>query len=152
MQEKILELIIYLMKEFDGEMSDINEVDTITSDLVDKGFSEYEIGIALSLIFENNQESDYHGEIDDEAFRILNSVEQYVLTPEIHGYLISLKELGLINISDIEFVIQKEFLLELVPAKLSIVKQIVADLIVQLEPYESSFQNKFVFSGNNTIQ
>lgn len=152
MQERILELIMFLMEEINTGSDSIFEIDSITHELKQKGFSEYEIGIALSWIFEQETESNFRKEsIDNDAFRILNSVEKYQLKPDVYGYLINLKQLKIINNTDLENIIQQLFQLDHSNIDLELTKHLVANMVVQLESFEGKFNNKFVFSGNNTV-
>lgn len=152
MQERILELIIFLMEEINSDSGPNFEMDHITHELRLKGFSDYEIGIALSWIFDHSDDKSFKEEsIDNDAFRILNSVEKYQLPPEIYGYLISLKQLKLINNTDLENIIQHLFQIERSSLDLDLTKHIVANMLIQLESFEGKFQNKLIFSGNNTV-
>jgi len=151
MQERILELIIYLMEELNADQTIGYEVDFITSELKRKGFSEYEIGIALSWVLEKVSDEYKEESIDNDAFRMLSASEKFSLSPEVHGYLISLKQIQLINNTDLENIIQHLSQLEQSDISLDLVKYIIAHQLIHLEPFEGQFSYKLMFNGTNSV-
>lgn len=153
MQERILELIVYLLDELGENINNDSKVNKASDELTKNGFSEYEIGIALAWIQKNSASAIFKQEtIDNDAFRVLNSFEKYILTPEVHGYLITLKKLDLINNTDLEYILQKLFQIEQIPVQLDVAKNVIAELLIQLETFDYSQTYNFLFDGNQTVQ
>src|SRR5438046_4866387 len=105
--EKIIEIIVYLLAEI-KENKHIGEADM--ENLSKLGYTQNEINTAFSWIYTKI----YAGEkiFNDEntrskSFRMLHDVEKNVVTPEAYGYLIQLRELGVITDMDIEVIIDK---------------------------------------------
>ncbi|MEW6061914.1 MAG: DUF494 family protein [Bacteroidota bacterium] len=108
MQEKIVEILIYLISELrkNVPMSDID-----LTVLSQRGYSTTEISTAFNWLFEKI--SDGATLITDTApssphsHRVLHDVERMVITSDAYGYLIQLRELGLISDMDIEVIIDR---------------------------------------------
>lgn len=105
--EKIIEIIVYLLGEL-KKHKQLGEAEI--ENLSNLGYTQNEINTAFSWIYskiyagekiftEENKKS--------KSFRMLHDVEKNIITPEAFGYLIQLKELGLINNIDIEVIIDK---------------------------------------------
>jgi len=90
------------------------DFEPLSQDLVNLGYSEQEIETALfwyhsrQLAIEKFTPSD---DFEPHAFRILHDVERSIIRPEAYGYLIELKELGLISLGELDNIIEKSILL-----------------------------------------
>ena len=105
--EKIIEIIVFLLGEL-KKNKQLAEIDL--ENLSSLGYTQNEINTAFGWIYSKI----YAGEkifnedtIKSRSFRMLHDVEKNVIAPEAYGYLIQLKELGLITDMDIEVIIDK---------------------------------------------
>jgi uncharacterized protein Smg (DUF494 family) len=103
MKERIVEILIYLMSEMQ-ENKTLQDIDL--GDLKNKGYTQSEISAAYSWIFENMQNSPPQplpsGRPAGSSRRVLHDAEKLVFSTESQGYLIQLRELGLLDEVDLE--------------------------------------------------
>jgi uncharacterized protein Smg (DUF494 family) len=108
MQEKIVEILIYLIGEI-RKNTPITDIDL--SVLSQRGFSTTEISTAFNWLFEKISHGENivteTGEISSTSHRVLHDAERMVITSEAYGYMIQLRELGLISDMDIEVIIDR---------------------------------------------
>ncbi len=108
MQEKIVEILIYLIGEI-RKNTPITDIDL--SVLSQRGYSTTEISTAFNWLFEKISHGENivteTGEISSTSHRVLHDAERMVITSEAYGYMIQLRELGLISDMDIEVIIDR---------------------------------------------
>ncbi len=108
MKEKVVEILVYIMSEMQDNkrMTDIDLVD-----LKSRGYTQSEISAAFSWLYETMQSNPARRTRSARpsigSQRILHDVERLVLSTESQGYLIQLRELGLLTESDLEAVIER---------------------------------------------
>ena len=110
MKEKVVELLVFIMTEIQ-ENKRINDIDI--SDLRSKGYTQSEISAAFSWLHDNfqlNGSADRHEGRQQGSQRMLHEAEKFSLTTESQGYLIQLRELGLLDERDLETVIERVML------------------------------------------
>ena len=98
MHERLIEVIMYLLKEFKSNRTNEN-YHSLSQELSAKGYSNVEINFALNWIFNNlsqkqgkiNQDIEY----SSRANRLLHQLERIILTPEAYGYLLQMHQLVL---------------------------------------------------------
>jgi Smg protein len=111
MKEKVVEILIYLMSEMQADKR-LNEIDL--ADLKRSGYTQSEISAAFSWLYDNMEVRD--GTVSGAARpsassrRVFHDLERVALSVEAQGYLIQLRELGLLNERDIEAVIERAML------------------------------------------
>jgi uncharacterized protein Smg (DUF494 family) len=151
MQEKIVEILVYLIGELRNNIP-INDIDL--SVLSKKGYSTTEISTAFNWLYEKI--SDGENIITDTApssphsHRVLHDVERAVINAEAYGYMIQLRELGLINDMDIEVLIDRIMMSGYVSIELTEVKTMVAQLMAE---GDDSFNtgSRTMLGGKDTI-
>ena len=78
MQERIIEIIIYLLEEFRHQQSDETYHD-LSSELISRGYTEHEINYAFSWVFNHLQkktaDSQEHFKYSENSNRVLHDVE-----------------------------------------------------------------------------
>ncbi len=108
MQEKIVEIIVFLIHEMRHDKR-LGEIDL--SILSEHGYTDNEISTAFSWLFDkiNLGENLLSEEkiFSDHSHRILHDSERGVITPDAHGYLIQLRELGLLDDMEVELAIDR---------------------------------------------
>jgi uncharacterized protein Smg (DUF494 family) len=111
MKERIVDLLVQLMSEMQVNPR-LSERDL--AELRDKGFTQSEIGEALSWLHDNLKFE--NGSIllpsrrPAGSKRIFHDAEKSALTVQSQGYLIQLRELGLLDDRDLEAVIERAML------------------------------------------
>jgi len=138
MSERVVEILSYIIDEIQSSKSMIRKLDRISTELYHKGYTEDEISSAFSLLFDKIRLN-----FDDfikttrntlpHSFRVLHDVERLIISPQAYGYLIQLRELGLIDEMEMENVIEKSLTMGISTVSLEDVKAIVASLIFNSE-------------------
>lgn len=152
MQERIIEIIVYLLGEFQHKQIDNNYTD-LSKELISRGYTDNEINLAFSWIFNHLQKS---GEEETEfnyhagSTRVLHDLEKLVIAPEAYGYLLQLWHLGMIKEYEMEDVIDRALSMGSTDISLDDVKSIAASLIFNSENF-SAGDGFFFHNGSNTI-
>jgi uncharacterized protein Smg (DUF494 family) len=153
MQNKILELIVYILNEMRLNKS-INEIDQ--KQLHKDGYTEAEINSAFTWviskvstgekIFDNKDPAASSGN----SKRFLNYFENSILTPEASGYIIQMKEIGLLTNNEIELILDKIILAGFQKVSKEDLNYIISSLIFEAEII-SNAQNILIVRNNETI-
>jgi uncharacterized protein Smg (DUF494 family) len=108
MKEKVVELLVYIMSEIQ-ENKRISDIDM--KDLQNKGYTQSEISAAISWIYDNVElaRHDPRGPLiaREGSRRVFHDAEKAVISTEAQGFLLQLKELGLLDARDLELVIER---------------------------------------------
>ncbi|MAT38489.1 MAG: hypothetical protein CL946_02665 [Ectothiorhodospiraceae bacterium] len=151
MQEKIVEIIVYLINEMQNDKR-LGEIDL--RQLSDRGYTENEISTAFSWMFDkiNLGESLVRNEGPDShhSFRILHETERSVITPEAYGYLIQLRELGLLDDMDVEMAIDKIMMAGFGKVDINEIKSVVASIMFDYDDSER-IGSRLMLNSNDTI-
>jgi len=110
MQEKIVELIVVLMREI-RQTHDISKIDV--SKLKDNGYSQSEISTALSWIYDKMNMREPLKKVRGKSarsYRIFHEAERQILTKDARGFLVEMYELGLIDHIDMENIIERSLM------------------------------------------
>ncbi|MFA6542025.1 MAG: DUF494 family protein [Bacteroidota bacterium] len=151
MQEKIVEILVYLISEL-RKNTPIGDIDL--SILSQRGYSTTEISTAFNWLFEKVN----HGDaiITDTApssphsHRVLHEAERLVISSEAYGYLIQLRELGLINDLDIEVLIDRVMMSGYATVSIDEIKLLVVSLLMENDD-SMNFGSRKMLHGNDTI-
>jgi uncharacterized protein Smg (DUF494 family) len=141
------------MKEITDQQSIEATITKLAPDLLEKGFSDLEIGVAATVILQNivNENYKFREAIDNDAVRILNHNEEYFIPPKIHGYLIQLKTLNIITNTDIELILHSLIQEKEIAITMERAKSLVARLIIKYDTLDYSRNRKFVFNSSSSI-
>ncbi len=152
MQERIIEIIVYLLEEFQQKQSNEQYTD-LSKELLSRGYTDSEINFAFSWIFNHLQKS---GEeklefsYEPDSIRVLHDLEKLVIAPEAYGYLLQLLHLGMIKEVDLEDVIEKSLSIGSTHITLEDIKSMAASVIFNPET-NPSLDGFFFHQGTNTI-
>jgi len=136
MEQNIVEILVILLRQYPEGAINNEDFEPLTDDLIDLGYTRQEIETALYWFynrFEVKQNTVIADEIETDAFRILHDVERSILSPEAYGYLIELRSLGIINLSEMDKVIEKAVLLGGRRVSIDDVKTFVATTLMEPE-------------------
>ncbi len=138
MNERLVEILIYIMSEMRRDQSVSKNLDLLSKSLLKEGYSESEISSAFTWLLDRL--SDDSEEILERrepalngSFRHLHEIEKSIISVEAYGYIIQLKELGLINESDFEQVIERALMLGIPTVTIDDMKSIVAAMLFTTE-------------------
>jgi uncharacterized protein Smg (DUF494 family) len=150
MQDKIIEIIVYILSEI-KDRKQLNEIDL---DMLTKnGYTEKEINTAFAWLYTRikHGENIFTGKKDShKSKRFFDEAEKNVLTTEALGYLISLMELGLLSEVDEELILDKIFYSGLQNIEKAELKNIIASLILDFENKSDKLE-RLVLQNNDTI-
>jgi uncharacterized protein Smg (DUF494 family) len=153
MQERLIEIIVFLLGEFTRNENSENYVD-LSKELISKGYSENEINLAYSWIFNHLQAGKENPkdafEYVADSSRLLHDLEKIIISSEAYGYLLQMRHLGLLSDFDLELVIEKAITLGTSDISLDDIKSIAASLVFNSDS-NFNFDGYFYHKGSNTI-
>ncbi len=150
MQDKVIEIIVYILSEI-KEIKQLSEIDINL--LSHKGYSDSEINTAFAWIFSKLDDGElvFKNETDvTRSHRIFNLVEDKIFTVDAKGYLLLLRELGLLSDLDIDLVVEKVFLSGYQRIDIKELKKFIASLILNSES-KSDILSRMILQNNDTI-
>lgn len=156
MDVRLIEVIMYLLKEFNNEESKA-DYNSLSQKLIANGYSNVEINFALNWIFNNLAEkkrpADQSLEYSSRASRLLHELEKIIFTPEAYGYLLQMHQLGLLNDAEFEEVIDEALLNAAPVVGIDDVKRFAALVVFGGDPAKQGAWDGFFYPfGSNTIQ
>jgi uncharacterized protein Smg (DUF494 family) len=154
MQERIIEIIVYLLNELQQVRAQKDKID-LTRDLIVKGYTEGEVNIAFSWIF--NHLKNPPQERTDTDIEYTDHLEDYpefdrlVISPDAYGFLLQLIQLGVIKENDIEMFIERAMAFGKDDLSVDDLKSIVATILFGLDN-RSSFNGYPFYQGDIPLQ
>jgi len=135
MNERVVEILVYIMSEMRGEKAALDHLEIISRDLQQRGYTENEISSAFSWLYERYQNENeelvrHTGATLQGSFRVLHDFESIAITPEGHGYLLQLKHLGILNDAEVELVIERAMTLGAARLSEEAIKSLVASTLL----------------------
>ncbi|MDQ7053280.1 MAG: DUF494 family protein [candidate division KSB1 bacterium] len=144
MNERVVEILVYIMNHLRSKKGNLNQLELLSRDLLDRGYTENEISSAFSWLMER-LEAGYEEIIRQTApassfsFRVLHELEQMIILPEAYGYLLQMKALGLLDDFDVEQVIERAVMLGSSKVDMPAIKAIIASVLAQDLPFDDGF-------------
>jgi len=149
MKEKVVELLIYIMSEIQ-ENKRISDIDMV--DLKTRGYTQSEISAAFSWIYENSDLNATRpaaaGRAGAGSRRVLHDAEKAALATESQGYLIQLRELGLLDEGDFETVIERAMMAGYEKLSVADLREIVASVLFARGGDDPSGSRSMLNSGD----
>jgi uncharacterized protein Smg (DUF494 family) len=152
MNDRVVEILAYIMTEIRGQKSNPDKLELISRDLLQRGYSQHEISFAFSWLFER-----YRGESEEVfsispassgSFRVLHEMEKAVIAPEAHGYLLQLKQLQLVTDVDIENILERAMMAGVARITVEDTKALVASVLFSPEGMRD---RALILEGNGVI-
>lgn len=128
-QVKIVEILLILMGEIRKSGMVKANMELISDELLNQGFSQQEISTAFSWILERTQE---HGETitpRPQSFRVMHELERIFISKEAYGFLLQLYHIGLLTYDDFEKVIERSLLESTPQLDIEGIKLIIAEIL-----------------------
>ncbi len=150
MQEKVIEIIVFILSQL-GESKGIGEIDI--GKLSGDGYTDAEINSAFAWIFSKIESGQPVFRPENPApgsKRFFHTYEKKILTKDAIGYLIQLRELGILSDTDIETVIDRLISAGYHRAGSDEVKLIVSSIIFESEN-GSDLRYKLILQNNETV-
>ena len=136
--EKVMEIIVFLMKHMQDEKGRFSDIADVSQTLVGHGYTQQEVNTAFAWLFDRLQAQaevvvDSTNPLQPKPNRILHAVEQLIIEPEAYGYLLELRELGLISDSQTELIIERATLTGARSITRDDIKTITAPILLESE-------------------
>ena len=150
MQDKVVEIIVYILSEI-KEINQLNDIDV--NKLAEKGYSDSEINTAFAWIYSKLDEGELIFKDDSgetRSHRAFNKVEDKIFTVDAKGYLLLLRELGLLDDLDIDLVIEKVLLSGYRIINISELKKFITSIVLNSES-KSDVLTRMILQNNDTI-
>ncbi len=150
MHDKVIEIIVYILNEI-GDSKQINEIDL--NKLSIDGYSETEIITAFAWILskaDTGEKLFNEPSFTSGSHRFFHNSEKNVFTTGGMGYLIQMKELGIISDTEEEQIINKILLAGYQKAGPEEVKLILSTLLFETEDNRGSL-NRLILNNNDTV-
>lgn len=150
MYERVVEIILFLVNELHSNKQ-LSEVDV--SGLMRKGYTQTEISTAFSWLFDRisvGQEVVPSDNRERTSHRILHEIEKMVITREAHGYLLQCHQLGLINTSNMEILIERVMATGFTSVGVEEMKTFIAGILFDIEDPQGN-NSRIFFDGEDTI-
>src|SRR3990172_1694310 len=118
MNNRIIEILTYIMKEIQENSVDGLDLQLIVDLLADQGFSQDEIKRAMIWLMNHGDNLDRsinkkNSGIPRPLWRQLNDFERDAISPSAFGYLVHLRELDLLSDDDMETIIDRAVKIQL---------------------------------------
>lgn len=137
MQERIIEIIVILLEGFRHQHSP-QSFNNLTAQLVEEGYTEYEINLAFSWVFDHMRKNAL---ASDQQVPFINTssnddidIEKLVISAEAYTYLMQLYSLGLLSENQLDAVIEKSVHHGSLNISIEDMKAITASIIFQSNP------------------
>lgn len=134
MNERVVEILIYIMSEIRRNSSVSQKLDMLSQSLIQKGYTETEISSAFTWLLDRlDHESEEVVQKNKPAlknsFRHLHDIERSIISTEAYGYLIQLKELGIIDEMDFEQIVERSLMLGVSRVEINEMRSVVASVL-----------------------
>lgn len=154
MQERIIEIIVYLLTELQQDWNQKDRVD-LTSLLQLKGYTDVEINLAFSWIFKHLQqpavEQIQKKLVVNQDLDALPDIEHLVISPDAYGYLVQLIHLGVIKDDEMDQFVERALAFGKDDISVDDLKSIVASIIFDMDN-QTSFNGYSLYHGDVPLQ
>ena len=154
MQERIIEIIVYLLTELQQDWNQKDRVD-LTSLLQLKGYTDVEINLAFSWIFKHLQqpavEQIQKKLVVNQDLDALPDIEHLVISPDAYGYLGQLIHLGVIKDDEMDQFVERALAFGKDDISVDDLKSIVASIIFDMDN-QTSFNGYSLYHGDVPLQ
>jgi uncharacterized protein Smg (DUF494 family) len=154
MNERVVEILIYIMSEIRSNRKVSSKLDILSKNLIQQGYTESEISSAFTWLLarlKNDSEElvEQQSPSLKSSFRHLHEIERSIISVEAYGYIIQLKELGIIDETDTEQILERAMMMGSSEITTADIKSIVASMLLNYDAFiDGSY---FLFEENSTI-
>lgn len=133
--DKTIEILIQLLGHIKDHSLDVESLNEFSENLVSRGYNEREVAEALGWLFERfnllAMQSSDSAKPSGESVRMLHEYERMKISPAIHGYLLKLRSMEIIDAPRMEKVIDYCMLLGADEITENDIDEIVASIIFE---------------------
>ena len=134
MNERVVEILVYIISEIRDKKQAAAKLDVLSHDLLQRGYTENEISSAFTWLFDRYKVDfeellRHRDPASNHSFRILHDLERMVISPAAQGHLLQLRALGLLDDADIEGVIERAMMTGSPRIDENEIKSIVASML-----------------------
>jgi uncharacterized protein Smg (DUF494 family) len=166
-RERIMEIIVFLLAEM-REDKQLTEIDV--RPLAKQGFSQSEISTAFSWLFDKIAASSLEqapvvlatsftsdGFVDasrrytEGPFRVYHDAERNIIAVEAQGYLLQLRELGLLSDNELEMVIDRIMMSGVPAVNLLEMKELVASMVFDFDD-STRMGSRMMLNASDRVQ
>ncbi|OGC00703.1 hypothetical protein A2V82_03000 [candidate division KSB1 bacterium RBG_16_48_16] len=138
MNNRIIEILTYIMKEIQENSVDGLDLQLIVDLLADQGFSQDEIKRAMIWLMNHGDNLDRsinkkNSGIPRPLWRQLNDFERDAISPSAFGYLVHLRELDLLSDDDMETIIDRAVKIQLPHMNIEDMQDLIAVVVLDFE-------------------
>lgn len=155
MPERIIEIIVYAMRRFQDEKKGAEILD-LTSELTAKGYTESEINLSFSWIYNHLKKNtgDKKSILNTELIEDMEftNSENPILSDEAYGYLIQMIQLGIINEYQVDQILEKALISGDEYINTEKVKSFIVNILFDSEKYNSAFNSYYFNRGSEHLQ
>ncbi|MCR4439343.1 MAG: DUF494 family protein [bacterium] len=149
--ERLVEILVYIMSEARGSGFGVERLRSLSSDLLKQGYTESEIDLAFSWLFEKagcNYENLSAIRTPMSLYRVLHAAEKMVIRPEAYSYLLQLRQLGLIDDQQLEEAIERAMQMGVSPVDTEDIKEIAATVMFDADSFTGGYLFNDTQMGN----
>jgi uncharacterized protein Smg (DUF494 family) len=149
--QRIMEIISFVMSEL-RQHRPLHDIDL--DELQRRGYTEGEISAAFSWIMERGAEASQtasNTRAAKESFRVLHGLEADLISPEAWGVLLTYQELGFLQASDVEGVLDRAMVMG---AEHGVSEQDIMNIIavyLMNQPTDVDLGGRTLLDGSETI-
>ena len=140
MDQRIVEILMYVIGEIQSRKIQVDEIEGISDELMQRGFSQREVATAFSFFMNRISRDVNRLEVSQPeralSYRVLHDVERQYVGPEAHGYLIQLSHLGLLNLTDVEELVERCMIMGNLNVGGEEMKMLVATHLLEKDTYQ----------------
>ena len=155
MPERIIEIIVYAMRRFQDEKKSGDKLD-LTSELVSNGYTESEINLSFSWIYNhlknNTTDSKKLFEADFVEDLEYSNNENPILSDEAYGYLLQMIQLGILTEYQVDQILEKALNSGDNNINTEKVKSFIVNILFDSDKFNSAFSSYYFNRGNENLQ
>ncbi len=154
MNERVVEILIYIMSEIRSNHKVSGKLDILSKNLIQQGYTESEISSAFTWLLDRLK-NDSEELVEQQSpslkgsFRHLHEIERSIISVEAYGYIIQLRELGIIDEPDAEQILERAMMMGTSEITTSDIKSIVASMLLNYDAFMAG--SYFLFEESSTI-
>ncbi len=154
MNERVVEILIFIMSEIRSNRKVSGKLDILSKSLIQQGYTESEISSDFTWLLDRLK-TDSEEVVEQKnpslksSFRHLHEIERSIIAVEAYGYIIQLKELGIIDESDVEQILERAMMMGASEITMGDIKSIVASMLLNYNALTDG--SCFLFEENPTI-
>lgn len=155
MPERIIEIIVYAMRRFQDEKKSGDKLD-LTSELISKGYTESEINLSFSWIYNHlkNNSTDTKKLFEADFVEDLeyNNNENPILSDEAYGYLLQMIQLGILTEYQVDQILEKALNSGDNNINTEKVKSFIVNILFDSDKFNSAFSSYYFNRGKENLQ